>query len=72
MIFAFVLTVFIGICILMIAWGIWRRFSNSEERKRTLAAYFGGWPPSRTNILLILVFYSALICLGTWLYEHRH
>jgi len=49
--------------VVSIIYGVNRDAKTPEERQRALAVWFGGWPPSKGNILLMVVFFSGLVFL---------
>lgn len=59
-----ILAVVVG-SVAMTIWGVTRNASSPDERQETLAALFGGWPPTKGNAFVLVVFFSGLV-LGSW------
>jgi hypothetical protein len=48
----------------MTFWGATRNASSPDERQKTLAALFGGWPPTKGNAFLLVAFFGGSILLS--------
>jgi hypothetical protein len=59
-----ILAVVVG-SLAMTIWGVTRNASCPGERQKTLAALFGGWPPTKGNIFLMVAFFGGLV-MGSW------
>jgi hypothetical protein len=61
----------IVVSLTLIIWGVGKKASSPEERQQTLALWFGGWPPTKTNAFLLAVFYGGLVLLSWWICASR-
>ena len=52
-------------------WGVTRNASSADEKQKILALWFGGWPPAKGNVFLIVAFFCGLVLLSWWLCVSR-
>jgi hypothetical protein len=45
-------------------WGVARNASFAEDKQETLGALSGGWPPTKENAILLVVFFGGLVLLS--------
>ena len=57
----------IGVSLTLTIWGVSKNASSAEEKQKALASLFGGWPPSKGNVLMLVVFFGGLVLLSGWL-----
>lgn len=55
----------------MAFWGITKNASSQDEKEKKLAALFGGWPPTKGNVFLVVAFFGGLVILSRWLCVSR-
>jgi hypothetical protein len=61
----------IALSLTAMIWRVTRNASSAEDKQETLAALFGGWPPTKENAILLVVFFGSLVLLSWWVCTSR-